>query len=221
MKTKSLLLTALLSLAGCAGLMAQSTNVYSLNIVGYVNTTIPHGFTLIANPLNGAGGTNTVGSVLPAPPDGTVLYLYNDSTHGYDVATFATDDFGVLVWDYPGLTFKPGMGAWIYNPSSSYTSTFVGEVPVGTLTNTVPHGYSLRSSIVPQAGQLDTQLGYTPTDGDTVYIWQGGQYAVSTFATDDFGVLSWDYPPVATVGNSFWLYNAGAQKNWVRTFTVN
>jgi len=220
MKTKSLLLTALLSLAGCAGLMAQSTNVYSLNIVGYVNTTIPHGFTIISNPLNGAGSTNKLSAILSAPPDGTVVYLYDDTSHTYSVATYASDDFNNLVWDND-ITIAPGRGAWIYNPSTQFTATFVGEVPVGTSTNSIPHGYSMRGSIVAQTGQLDTVLGYPAGDGDTVYLWNGSTYSVSTYASDDFNNLVWDNPPSPAVGKGFWLFNPGAPKNWVRTFTVN
>jgi len=220
MKTKSLLLTALLSLAGCAGLMAQSTNVYSLNIVGYVNTTIPHGFTIISNPLNGAGGTNTIDKILPAPPDGTVLYIYNDITHSYTICTYASDDFNNLVWDQTPA-FNPGQGGWIYNPGASYTATFVGEVAVGTTTNSIPHCYSIRSSIVAQSGQLDTVLSYPVGDGDTVYLWNGAGYKICTYASDDFNNLVWDQTPVPKVGEAFWVFNAGATKAWTRTFTVN
>ena len=47
MRTKTLLLTAALAAAGVVSSMAQ---VYSVNSVGYVNLTLPNGFSMIANP---------------------------------------------------------------------------------------------------------------------------------------------------------------------------
>ena len=61
MRTKALLLGAAVGAIGLATSMAQ---VYSVNIVGYVNTTIPTGFSIICNPLNATGG-NTIGNVMP------------------------------------------------------------------------------------------------------------------------------------------------------------
>ena len=68
MRTKTLILAAALTAAGLASSLAQS-NVYSLNVVGYVNKTLTGGslFSVVNNPLNttnntlagifGAGGT--------------------------------------------------------------------------------------------------------------------------------------------------------------------
>lgn len=217
MKTKSLIITALLTAAGSMGLMAQSTNVYSLNVVGYVNVTVPHGFSIIANPLNGA--TNTLANLISAPPVNTVVYEYVNGN--YQIATYAQDDFGNNNWDN-NLTFAPGTGAWIYNPAvTNFTVTFVGQIQAGGYTNAVPTGFSLKSSVVPQSGQLDTALSYTPGNNDVVYLFRNGNYQISTYAQDDFGNLNWDTPPVPNVGEGFWIYNANAAKNWVQSFSVN
>jgi hypothetical protein len=50
MRTKTLALSAVLSALGTASLVAQ-TNVYSLNAVGYINATMPPGFSLLTCPL--------------------------------------------------------------------------------------------------------------------------------------------------------------------------
>jgi len=49
MRTKTLLLSGVVAALTSASLMAQ---VYSLNAVGYINVTIPPGFSIVANQLN-------------------------------------------------------------------------------------------------------------------------------------------------------------------------
>ena len=50
MRTKTMLLSALLGTLGSVSLMAQSTNVYSLNAVGYINVTVQPGFNIVSCP---------------------------------------------------------------------------------------------------------------------------------------------------------------------------
>ena len=61
MRTKTLLSTAALLAAGVATPMAQSSNVYSLNVVGYVNVPVYGGgqYNMICNPLNNANNNIT------------------------------------------------------------------------------------------------------------------------------------------------------------------
>src|SRR2546423_31817 len=82
MRTKTLLLTAVLGAAGIATSLAQS--VYSINAVGYVNLTVPIGYSMIANPLNAP--TNTLSNLIASPPNGAQFLRWNGS--GFDVATF-------------------------------------------------------------------------------------------------------------------------------------
>ena len=71
MRTKTLVL-AVAALTACALTASAQSNVYSLNIVGYVNVVLKGGssYTLVANPLNAA--TNDLNTILsPSPPDGS------------------------------------------------------------------------------------------------------------------------------------------------------
>src|SRR2546421_1894502 len=62
MRTKTLVCAAALA-AGALTSWAQS-NVYSLNVVGYVNVVFPPGqFTVFANPLNNAN--NAISNIFP------------------------------------------------------------------------------------------------------------------------------------------------------------
>src|SRR6266480_2545573 len=129
MRTKTLILTAVLSAAGVASSLAQGT-VYSVNAVGYVNLTIPTGFSMIANPLNNtAANGNTVSNLFPSVPIGTTIYKF-DNVAG----TYSINQFSFAGWGSPNDTMLPGDGAFIRNPTASPISvTLVGEVMQGPL----------------------------------------------------------------------------------------
>ena len=128
MNTKTLLLLGALGAAGMTSAVAQ-TNVYSVNAVGYINLTLPTGFSLIANQLNSTN--NTIGSLLTGLPNFSNFYKFVPGT-GFDIATLV---FGA--WDKPNLTLNPGEGGFV-NLGSPGALTFVGEVPQGSLTNAAP-----------------------------------------------------------------------------------
>jgi hypothetical protein len=77
MRTKALLCAAAVA-AGALSAMAQS-NVYSLNVVGYVNVPLVGGgaFNMIANPLNntGTGGNNISNLFSAVAQDGDTIFL--------------------------------------------------------------------------------------------------------------------------------------------------
>jgi len=108
--------------------MAQ--NVYSVNVVGYVNVPLVQGYSLIANPLN--AGDNSVSNLFntlynsgSGPIAGDNLFTWNGS--GF-IGDFL-DQFGGG-WSNPGLQLPPGVGflyQHIANPGSA-TNTFVGTV---------------------------------------------------------------------------------------------
>jgi hypothetical protein len=218
MRIKTLALTAAALAAGVASSMAQ--NVYSLNVVGYMNVAVPSGFSIIANQLDAP--TNTIASLLTGVPENTLLYKFANGA--YTIASYAQDDDGNLVWDQPNLTLAPGEAAFIRNPGAQYTLTFVGEVRQspsgGQLRTPLVAGFNLVSSQVPQQGQLDTVLGFPPVENDLVYLFRAGQYVISSYAQDDDGNLVWDRIPSPNVGEGFFV-RTGAARNWDRTFTVN
>jgi hypothetical protein len=220
MRTKTLLLTAILGVASIAAALAADP-VYSVNAVGYVNVVLNKGFTIVANPLN--AGDNHLSKIFPNNlPSGTVVYRYTGTT--FALATFAPDDNNVLSWDND-LVMAPGEGFFVKNPSAAaVTVTFVGEVmqstSAGPLANTLVAGFNLKGSMVPQSGDLKADLGYPAENGDVVYRYVAGNYKISTYAPDDNNVLNWDLVPTPAVGEGFWIKSKTA-KTWNRTFTVN
>jgi hypothetical protein len=223
MRTKTLLLTAALAAAGAASAMAQG--VFSVNAVGYVNTTVPaNGFALISNPLTGA--TNTINALFTGVPVGFTVYLYDTSSKQFLIGTF--DDLsGSFQPDAVGnAQLLPGAGCFVKNPTANaLTVTFVGTVPQGHLVTPLVAGLQIVSSQVPQSGTA-ADLGLPATTaggaspGDTVYQFDTAsqKYNISTF--DDLSnAFVPDLKPL-NVGEAFFLKRIAAG-NWTRDFNVN
>ena len=210
MRTKVIL--GLAAMAACAFSATAQSNVYSLNVVGYYNITVPaNQLVMLANQLNTSD--NKISSLLPSVTPGSQLYKYNG---GYTAYTF--DDLD-LVWTPDGnATLNPGEGAFFKSPSAS-TLTFVGEVLQGSLTNTLPiNALAMRSSIVPQAGTA-TALGIPGEPGDQMYRYNNG-YTAYTF--DDLDMVWTPSEPSVSVGEAFFYKKSptATQNKWIRNFTV-
>ncbi len=224
MRTKTLLLTAAIIAGSLATSLAQATNVYSANIVGYVNKVNVPGFQMIANPLNGTN--NTVVNIFASPPDYLTVFKRNAAGTGYDSSTYDPDVPG---WTDPTLTLVPGQGAFLFNPLvGNYTNTFVGEVTLNS-TNTYGEGFNIRASVVPQSGGVQTVLllPVSPSDPKNTTIFRfnagGSGYTSSTYDTEDLGGTWNPSEPSPGVGESFWIANGtgNGTKQWIRNFTVS
>lgn len=196
--------------------MAQ-TPVYSVNAVGYVNTVLHPGFSLISNPLIAAD--NTLAGLFGGGkvPINTVVYKYTGT--GFDINTYTDDE---VFAPHPTQTVTPGEGVFIKIPGTAdVTVTFVGEVPTGPLTVDLPKGLSIRSSKVPQAGTA-TALGLVGQENDTFYQYVNtgvaatSGYKISTVQDGEWG------PPLGSlkVGEAF-FYKAATAGTWTRTFNIN
>jgi len=226
MRTKTLLCAAALA-AGVVTSMAQS-NVYSLNVVGYYNITVPphngngsqplnaHS-AMIANQLNTTN--NTLKSLIPNPP---VNSVFNKYVTGSGFQAYQFDEFD-LVW-YPdgNVTLNPGEGGLFVNAiqqTSPLTLTFVGEVLQGPTTNSMPNGYSVRSLNTPQQwspGNASFNFPAVPNDVINKFVTGSGFQA---YQFDEFDLVWYPSDPVINVGESILIIKVGAA-NWTRNFTV-
>jgi len=218
MRTKTLLLTAALTAAGVATSMAQA--VYSVNMVGYINASVPVGFTMLANQLN-ASPDNKVTTLLAAPPEGTQVYKFNPATGGYIFIQYID---GAWEGDDLDMTLSPGEGVFL-SAVSAFTATFVGEVALNSSVS-VGGGFSVVSSALPQSlplsGAPPAGLAFPVGEGDQVYQYNpatGGytfnQYIDGAWEGDGGGAA-----PVPAISEAFFVNNAGATKSWARVFTV-
>jgi hypothetical protein len=217
MRTKSLLFAAAISAASMGSALAQ---VYSVNVVGYINITAPIGLSLIANQLDNKNG-NKLADVITKLPDGSFVHFYVGGAAGYKSISY----FGGF--ESPGAaTLAPGAGAFLEIPVGAAEAdrkiTLVGEVPQAAASNTqIPNGLSIQSSATPRAGKLTTDLKFpagAAMDGSLLYKYNN---AIKNYETSSiFGGWEGTEPSVA-VGESFFFFNAsGATQPWTQDFAV-
>jgi hypothetical protein len=208
MRTKTLLLTAALSAASLVTSMAQ---VYSVNMVGYINLTVPGGLSLIANQLN-ASPNNDIAVIMPTPTLGTTVFKFNPGTGGY----FSSQNTGPGVWEGDPIVVNPGEAIFIDNPGAQFTTTLVGEVQLNSSVAISP-GIGFLSSVIPQALPLDNPaMNFPVQPGDTVFIYNSASGSYDVYPYSD----SWENgAPTPKVGEGFSIDSVGS-KNWVRNFPV-
>lgn len=251
MRTKTILLSALLGVFCSVSAMAQ---VFSINAVGYINLVVPTGFSIIANQLDSTN--NNFSPLLDAQINAQngnwdTLTFYKFANGGYTSLTVdslsATPPWdpvlgpgGVVVSDpATNTTLNPGEACFINNNTGApLTLTFVGSVRQGSLTNglvTSPGGgYTMVSSQIPQAGRVDLDLGLTENDGDYIYIYNNTGTPATTGYYSYFGdslggsPSGWDFTtgapqnPTVVVGQGFfYINNSGVPLQWVRSFSIN
>lgn len=196
--------------AGVISIQAQ-TPVYSQNVVGYINQTIPanNSFQFIANQLQtvSVNGTNDLqdvfaSSTLVSDPNGatnTALYWWNGA--GYTPFQYwsAADSGGPAGWyDVTGNyvtnhALNQASASFIVNPSTSSAHlTFVGNVVQGTNIITISPGFNALSIIEPISTNIDS-LGYVGISdpngatNDVVYKFNNGWTPLQYWSAADSG----------------------------------
>ena len=220
MRTKSILAAAAIIAAGAASSMAQS-NVYSLNVVGYVNKPFVSGNAyIVTSPLT--SGSNTLKDIIPNPPDNTVVLRWDVGAQDLS-GTVPTYSTALSQWS-PNPVIATGE-AFLVVGAGDFTNTFVGEVRQGAITVPIAGNGNadLIGSPVPVAGNLSVILtNYPAVDNDIVLYWDvGAQDLSGTVSTYSAALSSWSAGPgPVNVADGFLLVRGGAPVNWVRNFTV-
>jgi len=196
-----------------AGLSTTVAQVYSLNVVGYYNITVAANTkVMIANQLNTTN--NTLGALIPNGPPFANFYKYAGGFTSYQF-----DDVDPIWLPNGNATLNPGEGGFYISPSAT-TLTFVGEVLQGSLVNTLPAATKvIRSSMVPQAGLISTDLKLPGEAFDNLYTYAGGY---TTYQFDDVDPIWLPSEPNIGVGQAFFYIKASGNTStsWVRNFTV-
>jgi hypothetical protein len=224
MRTKTLLLAAAAALA--AGILSSSAQVYSANVVGYVNIPLANGYTLIANQMDydGTGTNNNVNTVFGTNlVAGTIVFAWSPSLGSFNNASWINSK-GTLKWSGDtndvNIGLNAGQGVFVQSPATN-TITVVGTVIQGTNVTGLTPGYNLVSSTAPRAGGLQGDLGYSPLAGDIVFFWDPvGQAYSQTFSYVNSKVsLKWTpSQPTNSVGQAVFIQTANTA--WTNTFTV-
>jgi len=206
---KTLLIAAAALVAGVVSSQAQ---VYSANIVGYVNVTMPAStLVLVSNPLD--SGTNTANNVLASLPNKSSVQLWNGS--GFT-------SYPKTATGFTGNPTLPVGSGFFVNSTQPFTNTFVGNVvpaPGGnSATNSLPGStLTLVGSILPVSGNFNDvgtnalNLAASLPNKSSVQIWNG-----SGFTSYPKTATGFTGNPAYTVGQGFFV-NAASAANWVQT----
>jgi hypothetical protein len=214
MKTQTLLIAAA---ALAAGIMSSHAQVYSQNIVGYVNIPLVAGNNLIANQLDydGTGTNNTVNTVFPnGLPNKATLEAWNGA--GFVGAEYLTSSG----WSGTNSAFvtaalQPGSGFFL-KVGAATNITLVGNVITGTNTYPIVAGLQIIAPSAPVAGTLDTTNNYKPNNKDTVEVWNGSGFTGYEYLTSSGWAPS---DPQLAVGQSVFL-KAAKNTNWTEILNV-
>jgi hypothetical protein len=181
----------------------------SRNLIGFWKASLPPGFSMISNPFVSAN--NNYEALFPQIPE-------NCAVHRFDLLLFrlSENEFKGGKWVNPHETLSPGEGAIFQNTTARELSyAFTGEIPQGELSLPLPSGFSIRSSMLPLEGRLQTDLLFPVGEGDAIHLfdrryqqyrihsWSGGKWAPNE--------------PTVAIGQSFWV-GKSQPANWQRTF---
>jgi len=216
-------MTAAALAAGVISSQAQGT-VYSQNVVGYINLSIPSsGLQMVANQLD--TGSNTLDNIFQGTgltSQKTVILAWNGA--GYYKYTYLNCNDSPSTpgqagfWYQPTPTvsievgatnyLQPGQGVFIQNgASSAATIPTVGQVVQGTNVYSIGTGLNIYSVPEPLAGTaLDApSVNFPVTSQKTVYLsWNGGGYTKYTYlncndSPSTPGMAGFWYQPTPTV----------------------
>jgi len=221
------MVAAALLAAGLASSMAQ--NVYSLNVVGYVNVTATAGqFTALANPLDA-----TLGGTVLGMNDITNLFATGQSgdyVQQYDPVTLLDYTSPISVgrhgWS-SNLPLPPGGAVMYYNnQGADEVFTFVGQVQQGTYNNGTLTGGQLNLVGMPvplDGGQTNLQTaGLVSSSGDYVQTYNTTTPLdwSSPAQYSSRGAGSWSGQLEVAPGQGFFYYNNSSDNVWTSNFTV-
>lgn len=177
------------------------------------NAMIANQLDAVTNTLDGLfnQGTNHTMPGGVSLPAGTVIEKWD----GLEFTNFTWDGSS---WGSAGsVTLNPGEGAFLMNPTNvPLTVTFVGLVKEGTSVLALPGGgnYQIISALLPEAGLLTGNLGFMPSNGTQVLLWN-----VSGYQTYTLFHGSWSGgDPNINVGQSFFA-RVPTNYNWQFTYS--
>ena len=201
---------------GAYALVNAVGGVASENVVGYANLQLRWGMSFIANPLL---QTNvSLRSLFPTAPDGAQVMKRVGGD--YVTCVYSASSAGSAGWVGPQMELPLGVGFFFINPSrDTFVQTFVGEVPIGSVTNNLPAGVSLEGAMLPLAGSINSVHNIPGQPGDNIFVFVNegdarGRYLRSAYSAGE----GWAPDLSLAVGQGFWMQKQQAQ-DWIRFFS--
>jgi len=226
MRTKTLLLTAAALAAGLVSSLAQSSNVYSVNIVGYANVPVKAGYNFMVNPFS-TGASNGANEVFDIQPgnnfDGSYFLTWSGFTYIYN--QFDSGSGGWVDENFnpkPPPVIPPGKGFFFFNAGISNLVTFTGSVvPLIGQTNSIAvnANYSMIGSALPVAGSVTNPVVNMPIiDGFFMLQWTGNTYFFTQFDSGNGGWIDANFNPAPVptlkIAEGFFYNNPDLPTTW-------
>jgi RHS repeat-associated protein len=178
--------------------------------------TLQKGYTPIANQLDYAGpnaGGNSLNNIMPAVPDGSGLYKF-DNSHGTWVQAFYNASSGS--WTPNNVTLNPGEGAFFQSPAA-FQLTLAGRPHVPVLPVAISTGsWGLLSRQTNDVGTYANIVGTPPLDGARIFRGSPPTYSSSVFVVSNgwhdaiLGTPQGTNGPSIPVGQAAWFANSSA-----------
>jgi hypothetical protein len=198
-------------------------NVYSLNVVGYVNVTLQSNkLHFLSVPLIPNGGDfNITNSIVAtdAQTDATIFH-WKGATWDTDIPTW----YSGYGWS-PDMVIPNGVGFFFASKANS-TLTFVGDVPQGALAYNIPGGLSTLANKVPVSDSFPgAAVGHAD---DNIIAWNQTGQAWSTAIWTYYDGFGWNAGgatdstngPVLNPADAVFYVNVGTAIPFTRSFTV-
>ncbi len=178
--------------------VSAQAQIYSSNIVGYINQPFFAGTNFIANQLS--HGDDSLATILASVPDGSTFTKWNSATGLFlPISTFDSGSGWSINY---GLTYGEG---GLFDSPTPFTNTFVGSVWPGFSDPYVPPlvtgaGELLLSSFVPIPADFFDVVGRNPLNGESVTIFNA---QTQTSQTTTFLGGAWNNgDPLLAIGQS-------------------
>ncbi len=204
----------------CATTVASAQEVVTLGTFGFVKDAASSAGYHISGMQFYADTNNTPDTLYSTNlPLNSMIYAWNGA--GYDPATYkkvyVSGQGFVTKWsDAPEL--PNGQGYWVDVPSAA-EAVLSGTVPMDdAITNSIAAGFQICSFPYPVSCSI-TNLGFTPSEGDMIYVWDGDSYDPSTYkkvyVSGQGFVTKWSNDAIElSPGEGFW-YDSVANTNWI------
>jgi len=218
MKLKTLAIAAATLAVGAITSQAQ---VYSQNVVGYVNKIAPSGsYVMICNPFT--TGNDVLSNVLTAAsvPSGATVQLWNGTTWvGY---TLSSGHWKKGLANADNTALPPGVGFFYQYTGGNSTNTFAGSVVAfsgSQATNALGTVIAPFGSLVPYADTITNTATFNlvVAPGSTLQQWDvvNQKYNSFTYNGPNWKKGLATTNPVIQAGEGFFL-QASVATNWIQ-----
>jgi hypothetical protein len=218
----------LLCAAGVAAMAipAMADNVYSVNVVGYVNRPLQGSslYTLVANPFD--TGNNVVSNLFASLPTGWSVTKWTGAGFAAPVSKTGFSPYWSPAAGGYTNTVNPGEAVFVKAAGGAqpYTNVFVGTVlQNGSFTNSLHTGYNLIGNMVPDSGAAtNAALSFAPPTGAILLQWKedGTSGYLPPFTKTGFAPGWSPSVPNLNVGVGFFMNMSAQTYKWIRNFTV-